>query len=93
MSRFLASVSAFLSWIALLGGASYVVFAIWQILHEHFTDSTLIAATILFPVTLIAAPIYAIVELADWRPAIMLVITVVVTTVLRAAKRNFERAA
>lgn len=70
-----------------------MVFAIWQILHEHFTDSTLIAAAILFPVTLIAAPIYAIVELGDWRPAIMLIITVVVTTVLRAAKRNFERAA
>jgi hypothetical protein len=93
VSRFLASVTAFLSWLALLGGASYVVFAIWQILHEHFTDTTLIAAAILFPVTLIAAPIYAIAELGDWRPAIMLVITVVVTTVLRTAKRNFERSA
>ena len=93
MARFLAKLTTFLSWLALLGGASYVVFAIWQILHEHFTDSTLIAATILFPVTLIAAPIYAVVELSDWRPAIVLVITIVVVTVLRAAKRNFERAA
>ena len=93
MSRFFASVSKFLSWIALIGGASYVVFAIWQIMHEHFTDSTLVAATILFPVTLLAVPIYAIVELGDWRPALMLVTTVVITTVLRAAKRNFERSA
>ena len=91
MSNFLAKVSTFLSWIVLIGGASYVVFAIWQILHEHFTDSTLVAATILFPVTLLAVPIYAIVELGDWRPALMLVTTVVITTVLRAAKRNFER--
>jgi hypothetical protein len=91
VSRFLASVSAFFSWIALLGGGCYVVYSIWQILHEHFTDSTLVAAAILFPVTLIATPIYAIVELNDWRPAIVFVSTVVVTTVLRTAKRNFER--
>ena len=93
MSRILAKPSAFLSWIALLAGASYVVFGIWKILHERFTDSTLVAATILFPVTLIATPIYAIVEMNDWRLLSVLVATVLVTGLLRAAKRNFERSA
>jgi len=93
MSGILAKVSAFLSWIALLAGASFVVFGIWEILHERFTDSTLIAAAILFPVTLVVTPIYAIVEMNDWRLLIVLVATVLVTGLLRAAKRNFERSA
>ena len=93
MSRILAKISAFLSWVALLGGASYVVFVIWQILNERFTESTMVAATILFPVTLIAMPIYAIVEMNDWRLIIVMVSTVLVTGMLRAAKRNFERSA
>ena len=91
MSGVLAKVSAFLSWIALLAGASYVVFGIWEILHERFTDSTLVAATILFPVTLIATPICAIVEMNDWRLLIVFAATLLVTGLLRAAKRNFER--
>ena len=93
MSGILAKVSAFLSWIALLAGASFVVFGIWEILHERFTDSTLIAAAILFPVTLVVTPIYAIVEMNDWRLLLVLVATVLVTGLLRAAKRNFERSA
>ena len=93
MTGLLAKVSAFLSWIALLGGAGYVVFRIWEILHERFTDSTMVAAAILFPVTLIAMPIYAIVEMNDWRLLAVLVATVIVTGLLRAAKRNFERSA
>ena len=93
MSRILARISAALSWIALIGGAGYVVFLIWQILHERFTESTMVAAAILFPVTLIAMPIYAIVEMNDWRLLIVFVSTVLVTAMLRAAKRNFERSA
>lgn len=77
----------------MIAGASYIVLAIWQILHERFTDSTMIAAAILFPVTLIAMPIYAVVEMNDWRPVIVLVATVLITAGLRAAKRNFERSA
>ena len=93
MSRILARISATLSWIALIAGASYLVFGIWEILNERFTESTMVAATILFPVTLIAMPIYAIVEMNDWRLLAVLVATVVVTGLLRAAKRNFERSA
>jgi len=93
VSRILARISAALSWIALIGGAGYVVFLIWQILHERFTESTMVAAAILFPVTLIAMPIYAIVEMNDWRLLIVFVSTVLVTAMLRAAKRNFERSA
>ena len=93
MSGILAKVSAFLSWIALLAGASYIVFGIWEILRERFTESTMIAAAILFPVTLIAMPVYAIVEMNDWRLLVVLVATVLVTGLLRAAKRNFERSA
>ena len=93
MTGILAKTSALLSWLALLGGACYIVYGIWQVLHERFTDSTMVAAAILFPVTLIAVPIYAIVEMNDWRLLAMLVATVVVTGLLRAAKRNFERAA
>ena len=91
MSRLLAKLSTILSWLALLGGACYVVFLIWQILHERFTDSTMVAAAILFPVTLVAVPIYAIVEMNDWRLMIVFVSTILVTGMLRAAKRNFER--
>ena len=93
MSRILAKISAILSWLALIAGASYLVFGIWQILHERFTDSTMVAAAILFPVTLIAMPIYAIVEMNDWRLLVVFVATVLVTGLLRAAKRNFERSA
>jgi hypothetical protein len=93
VSGILAKISALLSWIALIGGACYIVFLIWQILHERFTDSTLVAAAILFPVTLIATPIYAVVEMNDWRLVIVLVATVLITGGLRAAKRNFERSA
>ena len=93
MSQILAKVSAFLSWLALIAGASYIVFRIWEILHERFTDSTMIAAAILFPVTLVAMPIYAIVEMNDWRLLIVFLATVLVTGLLRAAKRNFERSA
>ena len=93
MPRILARISAVLSWFALIGGAGYIVFLIWQILHEYFTDSTMIAAAILFPVTLIAMPVYAVVTLNDWRLAIVFVATVLVTGMLRAAKRNFERSA
>ena len=91
MSRLLAKLSTILSWLALLGGASYVVFLIWQVLHERFTESTMVAAAILFPVTLVAVPIYAIVEMNDWRLMIVFVSTILVTGMLRAAKRNFER--
>ena len=91
MARILARISAFLSWLALLGGASYIVFGIWQILHERFTDSTMVAAAVLFPVTLVAMPIYAIVEMNDWRLLVVFVATVLVTGLLRGAKRNFER--
>ena len=69
------------------------MFRIWGILHERFTDSTMVAAAILFPVTLIAMPIYAIVEMNDWGLLAVLVATVIVTGMLRAAKRNFERSA
>ena len=93
MSRILAKISAILSWLALIAGASYLVFGIWQILHERFTDSTMVAAAILFPVTLIAMPIYAIVEMNDWRLLVVFVATVLVSGLLRAAKRNFERSA
>ena len=93
MARFLAKLTTFLSWIVLLGGACYLVFVIWQILNERFTDSTMIAAAILFPLTLIVMPIYAIVEMNDWRLVIVLVATVLITGGLRAAKRNFERSA
>jgi hypothetical protein len=93
VSRILAKISATLSWLALIAGASYIVFGIWQILHERFTDSTMVAAAILFPVTLIAIPIYAIVEMNDWRLLIVFVATVLVTGLLRAAKRNFDRSA
>ena len=93
MSRTLAKISAALSWIALIGGAGCIVFGIWQILHERFTDSTVIAAAILFPVTLIAMPIYAIVEMNDWRLLVVFIATVIVTGLLRASKRNFERSA
>ena len=82
-----------LSWITLIAGACFVVFTIWQILHARFTDSTMVAAAILFPVTLIAVPIYAVVEMNDWRLLIVLVVTVLLTSMLRAAKRNFERSA
>jgi hypothetical protein len=91
--QILAKVSAFLSWLALIAGASYIVFRIWEILHERFTDSTMVAAAILFPVTLAAMPIYAIVEMNDWRLLVVFVATVLVTGLLRAAKRNFERSA
>ena len=93
MTRFLAKIATGLSWLALIGGASYLVFGIWEILHERFTDSTMVAAAILFPVTLIAMPIYAVVEMNDWRLVIVLVATLLVTAMLRAAKRNFERSA
>jgi hypothetical protein len=93
VSRLLAKLSALLSWLTLLSGASYVVFVIWQILHDRFTESTMVAAAILFPVTLIAMPIYAIVEMNDWRLMVVLISTVLVTGMLRAAKRNFERSA
>ena len=93
MTGILAKLSAFLSWVALLAGAGYLVFRIWEILHERFTDSTMVAAAILFPVTLVAMPIYAIVEMNDWRLLIVFVATVIVTGLLRAAKRNFERSA
>ena len=52
-----------------------------------------ILAAILFPVTLIAMPIYAIVEMNDWGLLAVLAATVIVTGMLRAAKRNFERSA
>ena len=93
MTRTLAKISAGLSWLALIAGASYMVFRIWEILHERFTDSTMVAAAILFPVTLIAMPIYAIVEMNDWGLLAVLAATVIVTRMLRAAKRNFERSA
>lgn len=93
MSSVLAKISATLSWLALIGGAGYIVFRIWEILHERFTDSTMVAAAILFPVTLIAMPIYAVVEMNDWSLVIVFVATVLVTGMLRAAKRNFERSA
>ena len=93
MARMLAKISAVLSWVALLAGASYTVFGIWQILNERFTESTMVAAAILFPVTLVAMPIYAIVEMNDWRLLIVFVATIVLTGLLRAAKRNFERSA
>ena len=93
MSKILAKISALFSWLALIAGASYLVFRIWEILNERFTESTMVAAAILFPVTLIAMPIYAIVEMNDWRLLIVFVATVLVTGLLRAAKRNFERSA
>jgi hypothetical protein len=93
VSRFLASVSAILSWITLVGGASYMLFIMWEILRPRFPDATLAAAVILFPVTLVVAPVYAIMKLGDWRLAVALVLTVTFTALLRLARRNFERAA
>lgn len=93
VSRFLASVSAILSWITLIGGASYMLVVMWEILRPRFPDSTLAAAVILFPVTLIVAPVYAVVKLGDWRLAAVLITTIVLTALLRRARRNFQRAA
>lgn len=93
MSRFLASISAILSWITLIGGASYVLLVMWEILRPRFPDTTLAAAVILFPITLVIAPLYAVMELGDWRLAVALVATVFLTALLRVARRNFERSA
>jgi hypothetical protein len=82
-----------LSWITLVAGAGYMLVIIWEILRPRFPDSTLAAAVILFPVTLVVTPVYAVIELGDWRLAIALIVTVILTGLLRAARRNFQRAA
>ncbi|HEX6314048.1 MAG TPA: hypothetical protein VFZ73_04280 [Gemmatimonadaceae bacterium] len=92
MSRFLASLSSVLSWITFVGGASYMLFVTWEILRPRFPDTTLVAAAVLLPITLLVTPVYAVMELGDWRLAVTLVVTVVLTAMLRLAKRNFERA-